>query len=463
MWRRTYIRMRLLCLALLMLTAPVRSQTIPSGSKFGNAQATVTQRLSSDGLKVSRWAERGDGVLTVIGRTIHYSEDRNPGQNLDLPCDEVDSITVDPRSPDAILVNGGWLGSRENGLKGAAIYQGIRDACNAQKADYEKLLEEARRPEEDARKASLRALEAEIELSRQRAASEAARRKVEFREGILTALHAAEELDPFASIRGDFDLSGSDNRQWKTSLLLPGAEKCGLIKTPSPTPNIASAWTLACTFHSFHDGDYVGPLSDGLGPHSDGYERIVKSVQGVLGFPYQPDERETKVNQVFFADPNRPRWRLYVTKISEANVGIAVVAVSSAASASPMFPSTTPFSAAPAVLPTEPTVRDEIEKIRLGKHGAMPPAQRAETGAPAGSGRTTMTVKNSTAYELSVFFDGPVSTKLTLAPGGSQEVELAAGGFHIAGRVAAANVLPFYGEESYAGSARYSMNFYITP
>ena len=28
-----------------------------------------------------------------------------------------------------------------------------------------------------------------------------------------------------------------------------------------------------------------------------------------------------------------------------------------------------------------------------------------------------MTVKNSTAYELTVFYDGPVSKKLTLAPG----------------------------------------------
>ena len=74
-----------------------------------------------------------------------------------------------------------------------------------------------------------------------------------------------------------------------------------------------------------------------------------------------------------------------------------------------------------------------------------------------------MTVKNSTGYELTVFYDGPVSKKLTLAPGTSQEVELAPGAFHVAGRVTAGDVLPFYGEESYASSAGYSETFYIAP
>src|SRR5450759_4812608 len=93
----------------------------------------------------------------------------------------------------------------------------------------------------------------------------------------------------------------------------------------------------------------------------------------------------------------------------------------------------------------------------------MPPAQRATVSAPTVSGRTTMTVKNSTAYELSVFFDGPVSQKLTLAPGSSQDLDLAPGTFRVGGRIAAAHVLPFYGEETYSGSTRYSVEFYIAP
>lgn len=158
----------------------------------------------------------------------------------------------------------------------------------------------------------------EAEAAEQEAA--AAKRKADFRDGIFAALRAAEEPDPFASIRGDFDLSPFDSRQWKTSLQLVGADKCALLKTP--------------------------------------------------------------------------------------------------------------------------------------------PAQRSSASDAGVSGRTMMTVQNSTTYELTVFFDGPVSKKLTM-PGASQDVDLAPGTFHVAGRVAAANVLPFYGEETYAGSASYSLRFYI--
>jgi len=132
-------------------------------------------------------------------------------------------------------------------------------------------------------------------------------------------------------------------------------------------------------------------------------------------------------------------------------------------------PDGTVIAAAPSSLPTgsaasgEPTVHDVVEKIRAADHAAMPPAQRITVDALGASGRTTMTVKNSTAYELSVFFDGPVSTKLTIMPGVSQDVDLAPGTFHVAGRVTATDVLPFYGEQLYAGSTRYSVTFYIAP
>jgi TPR repeat protein len=114
----------------------------------------------------------------------------------------------------------------------------------------------------------------------------------------------------------------------------------------------------------------------------------------------------------------------------------------------------------PTVHNVEPTVHDETEKIRIGPHAQMPPAQRSATSGTVW-GTTTMTVQNSTPYELTVFYDGPVSKKLILAPGASQVVNLAPGAFHVAGRVSAPDVLPFYGEESYDGSASYSETFYI--
>jgi hypothetical protein len=405
------------------------------------------------------------GTLTVRNFTISYPNGENPGSTAILSCSEVGKIglpTVD-KGPTKFMNNWlllpkGPLMSKEKDLNRAELYQRVKNTCSTQEAAH--LEEQARAGEEEVRRREAeehhREAEAKFyEEGRARHAADeaaaAARRTKDFHDGILAAVSAAEEPDPFASIRGDFDLAGSDSRQWKTSFRLPDSDRCGLIKTPLASPNSGSAWTLACLF------------SDVREVSGEGYQRMVKSVQGVLGLPYQPDERATNINQVFFADPTRPRWRMYVTKISGSSFGISVVAVTSTASTVPAFPNATPFSAAPTVPPTEPTVHDEVETIRLEKHGAAPSAQRAATGAFATSGRTTMTVKNSTGYELSVLFDGPVSTKLTLSPGASQDVELAAGAFHVAGRVTAANVLPFYGEESYAGSARYSMNFYISP
>jgi hypothetical protein len=455
---------------------------------------------------------------------------------------------------------------------------------------------------------SVSKLEAEAkrqEADKSRESPAGATRVDDFRDGILKALGAAEEPDPFASIRGDFDLSASDSHQWKTTLQLPDAEKCGLLKTAAQTDTATSAWAYGCLFRA----------------SGDDYERMVKSVQSILNLPYLPDEKALNINQVFFADASKPAARLFVARINATTVGISVVAVRVAGAAlnavspdafakvptmlpgAPTAPEGTAkvpggqiqpqatggeceayqkamrertsredevrrlgteliglqmsyqnamqqalesdqranvscsagggglvgginamgcsaaritsqqkrteaqnlqvqinqrqsqmtsvqtvlITTAPSVLPpgcrpdgsviaaassslrtgsaasAEPTVHDVVEKIRAADHAAMPPAQRVAVNAMAASGRTTMIVKNSTAYELSVFFDGPVTTKLTIMPGASQDVELAPGTFRVAGRVTAADVLPFYGEETYSGSAHYSIAFYIAP
>jgi tetratricopeptide (TPR) repeat protein len=276
-------------------------------------------------------------------------------------------------------------------------------------------------------------------------------RALAFSDNLNRALRAAEEPKSFASIRGDFDLSGSDSHHWKTSFKLPDAEKCDLMRTPPPASTSVFAWTLACTFR---------PAANAAAA-ANTFERMVKSVQSVLNLTYQPGEQAAFISQVFFADPSRPAWKLFVAKISDATIGVAIV-VAPSAGAAPRSPNAVPVPTASTALPSEPTVRDEVEKIRSSDHGAMPPAQRA-MGTSTAYGRTIMTVRNSTAYDLSVFFDGSVAKKLTLAPGSSQDLDLAPGTFRVAGRVAAADVLPFYGEETYADSARYSVTFYIAP
>jgi hypothetical protein len=446
-------------------------------------------------------------------------------------------------------------------------------------------------------------------VAKAREAEEAAL-AAKFKDDILAAWHAAEGPDPFASIRGDFDLKGTDSHLWTSKLQMLGAEKCGLIKTPPTTPKSSTAWTYACSFRST----------------GDGYEHMVKTVQSILGLQFQPDESSEKINQVFFIDTSKPARRLFVSKIDEAMIGVSVVSVrfpsvapgrlvtdsfpvvatflpqpqpkpsepaakaetANTANVVPVFVqrppepdkaqcaaylqreserssreqevrrlqmelndlqlqyqtasqkalqaeqaanlgstgtgvlgalnqtlrsanqiaaqkyqadaqnlqlqatqkqselnnaqfslsmlpvltqpmgcSTYPISqqatpSSPAAAVAEASVHDEVEKIRSGTYAPMPPAQLS-TASAAVWGGTTMTVKNSTAYQLTVFYDGPVSKKLTLSPGSSQEVDLAPGLFHVAGRVAAGNVLPFYGEETYASSASYSETFYIAP
>ena len=482
--------------------------------------------------------------------------------------------------------------------------------------------------EQEKRKIALQAEQAARQRSEVARQQEIAQREADFRDGILAATRAGAEADPFASIRGDYDLSALDSHHWETRLSLPGAERCGLIKTPAASPASPLAWTFGCLFRvpppkqtatktatttlQLRDGVWTAPAPSLLhdAPADTpavidslrGYEQMVKSVQSMLKVPYQPDERASNINQVFFADPSKPGWRVFVARINEAMIGVSVVAVQLSAGAStaggpPQFPNVPTMlplspgdlahaggsqtaqpasgcdeyrqqenerplkeaevrrlqselsdlrfryqqamqkvqdsdqqattnavnaqgrgamatvaamgslaatvtaqegraeaqnlqdqisvkqsqlisaqnslaSLASAVPPsgcststsssaTEHTVHDIVQSIRAGNYAPMPPAQRATVGTLGASGETTMTIQNSTAYELSVFFDGPVSTTLVLAAGASQDVDLAPGSFHVAGRVAASDILPFYGEETYAGSAHYSVTFYI--
>ena len=562
------------------------------------------------------------GHLRVVGLTVMYRDDKYPTEDLSLTCDEFaarsrglpragfdDSrfdINVDAEKRYRFSFPNPNIWNPRNAILADCNQARAWPAKEAEEAEEARLNKERRiREAEEARQRGAREAEEARErtemaavAARARGAQEAAA-AARFKSEVLSAWNAAEEPSPFTSIRGDFDLSGSSSRQWKTSLYLQNAEKCGLIKTPLATPKSASAWTYACSFHSA----------------GDGYEGMVKSLQAILNLPFQPDERAANINQVFFADPSKPARRLFVAKINAATFGVSVVSVRFAGIA-PGRLNAEAFTAVPTMLPAEPTApaaaakvvpvqkqpatdnaacaaylqqesertsrqldvsrlqnelndlqaryqtatqqalqsqqladanslagigqkgwgsvlnatstavnannaqqfkvdaqnlqvqmnlkqseliaaqiaasapptapppgcaggpaaqvngasataepaettaHDEVEKIRSGTYAPMPPAERTTTGS-AVSGRTTMTVQNSTAYQLSVFYDGPVSMKLNLAPGASQTIDLAPGAFHIAGRVSAADVLPFYGEETYAGSASYSATFYI--
>lgn len=337
-------------------------QSGPGGESKVAPSGGATYKIAFFAIPNEKWT---DGILTVRNFAISYPNGENPGSTAILSCSEVGKIGLPTADKDLkfkimddwLLLPKASLRSREKDLKRAELYQRIKDTCSTQEAAH---LEEQARERERQQAAAARQLEEQArERERQQAA--ATKRTADFRDDILAALHAAEEDDPFASIRGEFDLSAADSRQWKTSLHLPDAEKCALLKTAAPSPTSASAWMFGCLFRS----------------SSDGYERIVKIVQSVLNLPFQPDERAVNMNQVFFADPSKPAWRFFATKTKDGYVGLSIVAVRFA-DAPASAANTTPFPAVPTMLPTDPAVSGEAVRAGQASHTGASDAQCQE-------------------------------------------------------------------------------------
>src|ERR1035438_3948376 len=401
------------------------------------------------------------GALSIRDAHVWFLNDNDTAHDFLMPCDFfLRKATIKAASLEVMGVRNTSrvvLHAIEDGQGSAAIYQGIRDACAVQQTEV-------------TRQAALRSQET-ARLEEQVAAEEAAfaaKRKADFHDGILTALRAAEEPDPFTSIRGDFDLSASDSRQWKTSLQLAGADKCALLKTPPSTPASPPIWTFACMFRTCApvldeaqniDFDARPTLRKDSAPCfiAGGYESMVKSVQSILSLPYQPDEKAVNINQVFFADPSKPARRVFVSKINEATIGVSVVAVRWAGA--PADFNAASFLGAPTSLPTEPTIAAEIEAVRNGRYTPLPPIQ--STGAPAtGNGMAVFEVKNNTPYTLTALFSGPIERRVEVAPRGSISIDLQPGSYKLVGRVNAPNVLPSYGEHVFDASST-GVVFYI--
>ena len=278
----------------------------------------------------------------------------------------------------------------EKGLTIARIFNSIKDACAPAIARAEKENEER-----DALRAaeSARAQEQRAEVSRAANAKHAS----EFRDGVMKAWSAAGESDPFGSVRGAFDLGASDSHQWKAMLQLPDSVECELFKGPSsPSPG-GPLWTYACEFKR-------ESAWDRFVERFDSYERIVHAVESSLSISFQPDETAASVNQVFFSDPAEPDWKLVVTKVGDGSGVLLWITPRGYASVAPFTPTSSAASGS--------SIRDEVEQIESGPRAAgdaqLPnfPGQSLPGGM---TGKTAMTVQNSTQYNLSIYFEGPVS------------------------------------------------------
>jgi len=108
---------------------------------------------------------------------------------------------------------------------------------------------------------------------------------------------------------------------------------------------------------------------------------------------------------------------------------------------------------------TSTGIDSEIAKL-IGNRpvAALPARQVAQSGT---SGDTTLLITNSTQYSLRILASGPTPGDYSILPGATQNIMVAPGSYKIAGSVPAADVLPFYGTETYGAGTQYSYRFYI--
>lgn len=105
------------------------------------------------------------------------------------------------------------------------------------------------------------------------------------------------------------------------------------------------------------------------------------------------------------------------------------------------------------------SVAGQIDAVlRSGQYTGLPPAQRIGS---VGSGQPTLSIENRTSYLLTVLLAGPVEQSVSVASGATQKIVVPAGSYRVLGRVNAANVLPFYGNQDYSSGTEYSESFYI--
>ncbi len=221
------------------------------------------------------------GEISVAGPSVYYSEGKH---SFMVGCAEfIEGAQRHGADGPALTIPGApgggfWDPAAGSGEAMGAIEKGIKEACSAA------VRKQAAAADEEAR------LEGEFDAR--------------FRSGVVNAWRAADETEPFASIRGDLDPASSG--AWKARVQLPGAERCVLVKWAGTTA--ASFWTFGCQFRGY----------------ADIYERVVKYVQSALGIPFQPDVTAISVNRVIFSDSSKPAWRLVVSSIGDARIVLQI-------------------------------------------------------------------------------------------------------------------------------------------
>ena len=113
-----------------------------------------------------------------------------------------------------------------------------------------------------------------------------------------------------------------------------------------------------------------------------------------------------------------------------------------------------------AVTPTveAETTEDAIQRIRAGRHVAMPTPTSTAAFGPAGKG---MTIENQSGHMLHDHFSGPVSRSVVIPSGQTAGVELSIGRYQVAAEVPQPRIVPFYGEQAYETNTHYWLKFFV--
>ncbi len=101
----------------------------------------------------------------------------------------------------------------------------------------------------------------------------------------------------------------------------------------------------------------------------------------------------------------------------------------------------------------------EVERIRAGKHGALPPLT---TTAKGGLGDPVTKIENGTKYGLTVWFAGPCSHELRVKPKTTVTAVFCAGSYNLAAMVDTSAFLPLVREQQeFEVGVEYLLNFFV--
>ncbi|MEN8715372.1 MAG: hypothetical protein ABF384_10735 [Verrucomicrobiales bacterium] len=96
----------------------------------------------------------------------------------------------------------------------------------------------------------------------------------------------------------------------------------------------------------------------------------------------------------------------------------------------------------------------EVAQIVAGKHGQLPSS--TTVSGPTGGENSTVTIENSTGYELTIRYSGKNSLKMIIPKDEKAQFQITNGSYTVAASVDAASVENYVGSEKFAGSSYFA-------